>query len=98
MHSDQTQMLSRAGKLLLEYNESIGAIERVLTTTSQKVSNEAYEFVVSYNGVLVTLADEKPLIQPVREFRYNAALQARVHSILQRVRDDEIDASHALTL
>lgn len=98
MHSVQTQMLSRAGHLLLEYNESTAAIERALTTTAQKVSTGPCEVVVSYNGVMISLADEKPLIQPVRELRYNAALQARVHSILQRVRDGEIDATHALTL
>jgi uncharacterized membrane protein YjjP (DUF1212 family) len=90
--------LSRAGQLLLEYNESTCAIERALTTTSQKMSKGPCEVVVAYNGVLVSLAEEKPLIRPVREFRYNAALQARVHSILQRVRDGEIDDTHALTL
>jgi uncharacterized membrane protein YjjP (DUF1212 family) len=98
MHSDQTQMLSRAGQLLLENNESTGAIERALTATARKVSIGPCQVVVTYNGVHVSLADEKPLIRPVREFRYNAALQARVHSILQRVHDGEIDAPHALTL
>ena len=36
------------------------------------------------------------MLKPVRELRYNAALQARVHSILRSVRDKELDASAAL--
>src|SRR5262249_24278065 len=42
------------------------------------------------------IGDDPPELKPVRELRYNAALQARVHSILHDVRCGQIDPAAAL--
>ena len=94
-HRIETEMLAAAGRLLLEYNESTGQIERTLATTARALTNESLDIAVMYGGVVVSLGDDGPLVKPVRELRYNAALQARVHSILRRVRDGELGVSAA---
>jgi uncharacterized membrane protein YjjP (DUF1212 family) len=92
----QTNLLLQAGRLLLEYNESTGAIHRALTATARALTDEACHVVVSYQGVAVSLAREGTAVEPVRELRYNIAVQVRVHEILGQVRRGELDASEAL--
>ena len=92
----ETHLLLQAGRLLLEYNESTGAIHRALTTTATALTDEACHVVVSYRGVAVSLAGDGPALEPVRELRYNTAVQARVHEILEQVRRGHLGASAAL--
>ena len=94
-HRIETEMLATAGRLLLEFNESTGAIERTLATTARALTSDPLDVTVMYGGVVVSLGDDGPLVKPVRELRYNAALQARVHSILRRVRDGGLSVSAA---
>ena len=70
----QTEMLLYAGRLLLEYNESTGAIHRALTATARALTAEACNVAVSYSGVTVALAGDAPMLMPVHELRYNTAL------------------------
>jgi hypothetical protein len=70
---------------LLEYNESTMAIHRALSATARALTDDACHIAVSYNGVAVSLAGEAPALLPVRELRYNTAVQARVHTILEQV-------------
>ena len=86
-----TEFLADAGRLLLEYNESTGAIHRTLTATARAITDEECNVVVSYGGVAVSLGGDRPVLMPIRELRYNAALQARVHTILRQVRRGELD-------
>jgi hypothetical protein len=92
----QIELLAYAGRLLLEYNESTGAIHRTLTATARAITDEKCDVVVSYGGIAVSVAGDGPLLMPIREFRYNAALQARVHTILGNLRRGEIDPAAAL--
>jgi uncharacterized membrane protein YjjP (DUF1212 family) len=92
----QTELLAHAGRLLLEYNESTEAIHRALMATSKVLSDEACHIAVAYNGVAVSLAGEGPALMPVRELRYNTAIQARVHTILVQVRRGELEPATAL--
>jgi uncharacterized membrane protein YjjP (DUF1212 family) len=89
-------MLGNAGRLLLEYNESTREIHRSIAATAQAITDDKCDVAISYNGVAIALADHAPLIMPVRELRYDAALQARVHSLLRRVQSREIDVPEAL--
>jgi uncharacterized membrane protein YjjP (DUF1212 family) len=102
MHIDsrrlQTELLVEAGRLLLEYNESTGAIHRALSVTATALTNDACHIAVAYNGVAVSLAGEAPVLMPVRELRYNTAVQARVHAILEQLRRGEIEPAAALAL
>jgi uncharacterized membrane protein YjjP (DUF1212 family) len=91
-----TNLLLQAGRLLLEYNESTGAIHRALSATATALTDEACQIAVSYHGVSVALGEESLSLEPVRELHYDMALQARVHQILDRLRRREIDASAAL--
>jgi uncharacterized membrane protein YjjP (DUF1212 family) len=91
-----TDLLLQAGRLLLEYNESTGVIHRALTTTAQTLTDEVCHVTVSYREVAVSLGGESPVLEPVRELRYNTAVQARVHEILERVRRGDLDVSAAL--
>lgn len=91
-----TEILGNAGRLLLEYNESTGEIHRTLEATSRALTAEKCDVVVSYGGVAVSLAGDGPLLMPVRELRYNAALQTRVHSILSKVCRRGLEPSTAL--
>jgi uncharacterized membrane protein YjjP (DUF1212 family) len=92
----RTELLVQAGRLLLEYNESTRAIHRALTATSRALSDEACQVAVSYGAVAVSLAGEAPVLMPVRELRYNTAVQARVHTILEQVRRGELEPATAL--
>lgn len=91
-----TELLANAGRLLLEYNESTGEIHRTLEATGRKLSAEKFNLVVSYGGVAVTTAGEGTLFMPVRELRYNAGLQSRVHSILRLVHCGDLEPAKAL--
>src|SRR5262245_59300798 len=91
-----TELLVNAGRLLLEYNQSTGAIHRTLAATARALTDEACHVAVSYNGVAVSLAGEGPALLPVRELRYNTAVQARVHTILEQVRRGELEPATAL--
>jgi uncharacterized membrane protein YjjP (DUF1212 family) len=91
-----TEILGNAGRLLLEYNESTGEIHRTLEATGRALTPEKCDVVVSYGGVAVSLAGDGPLLMPVRELRYNAALQTRVHLILRHVCRRDLEPSTAL--
>jgi uncharacterized membrane protein YjjP (DUF1212 family) len=92
----QTNLLLQAGRLLLEYNESTGAIHRALTATARALTEETCQVAVTYRGVAVSLAGEGLALEPVTELRYNTAVQARVHEILEQVRRGDLDTSAAL--
>jgi uncharacterized membrane protein YjjP (DUF1212 family) len=92
----ETNLLLQAGRLLLEYNESTGAIHHALTTTARALTDDTCHVVVSYLGVGVSLAGDGPALEPVRELRYNTAVQARVHEILEQVRRGDLGAAAAL--
>jgi uncharacterized membrane protein YjjP (DUF1212 family) len=92
----QTELLLQAGRLLLEYNESTGAIYRALTATAKALTAEPCHIVVSYREVSVSLGGEVPALERVRELRYNTAVQARVHAILEQVRSGHLDVSAAV--
>jgi uncharacterized membrane protein YjjP (DUF1212 family) len=89
-------MLAYAGQLLLEYNESTKEIYRSITAAARAITDKKCDVAISYNGVVIALADDAPLIMPVRELRYNAALQARVHTLLRQVQNRVIDVPEAL--
>jgi uncharacterized membrane protein YjjP (DUF1212 family) len=91
-----TELLAHAGRLLLEYNESTGGIHRALTATAGALTDEPCHVAVSYGGVAVSLAGEAPVLMPVRELRYNTAVQARVCTILEQVRRGELEPARAL--
>ena len=93
----QIELLAYAGRLLLEYNESTGAIHRTLTATARSITHEECDIVVSYGGIAVSLPGDGPLLMPIREFRHNAALQARVHTILGQLRRGALDSATALS-
>jgi uncharacterized membrane protein YjjP (DUF1212 family) len=92
----QTQLLVHAGRLLLEYNESTRVIHRALAATARVLTDDACHIAVSYNGVALSLAGEAPALLPVRELRYNTAVQARVHTILEQVRRGGLEPVAAL--
>ena len=92
-----TDLLLSAGRLLLEYNESTGEIHRALGETAQALSDERCRVSISYHDVAVSLADDSPAHETVRELRYNAAVQTRVHHILDQVRRHTLDATTALS-
>lgn len=94
-HRIETEMLAAAGRLLLEYNESTGMIERTLTATARTLSSDTLNLTVTYGGAFVALGDDGPVFAPVHELRYNATLQANVHSILRQVRDGQLSAAAA---
>ncbi len=91
-----TDLLLRAGRLLLEYNESSEAIHRALLATARVLTGEVCQVLVSYRGVAISWRGEAAAWESVRELRYNTALQARVHEILGQVRGGSLDASAAL--
>jgi uncharacterized membrane protein YjjP (DUF1212 family) len=90
------EMLGQAGRLLLEYDESTEVIHRALKAAAGALTQEVCHVAVVYGGVAVSLGGDSPLLLPVRELRYNMALQARVHAILQQVRRGELDPATAL--
>jgi uncharacterized membrane protein YjjP (DUF1212 family) len=89
-------LLRVAGRLLLQYSESTGAIHRTLTTTARALTHEACQVLVSYRGVAIWVAGEGPALEPVNELRYNMLLLARVHTILEEVRRGELEPAVAL--
>jgi uncharacterized membrane protein YjjP (DUF1212 family) len=91
-----TAVLLHAGQLLLEYNESTGAIHRALAATARTLTDETCDVAIYYGTVTVSLAGEGATLAQVRELRYNMAVQARVHEILDQLRRAQIDASAAL--
>jgi uncharacterized membrane protein YjjP (DUF1212 family) len=93
----QTDLLLQAGRLLLEFNESTAAIHHALMSTAKALSDKTCHVVVSYGGVAVSLAGEAPALESVSELRYNTAVQARVHEILEQVRRGQLDTEAALT-
>jgi uncharacterized membrane protein YjjP (DUF1212 family) len=92
----QTELLVNAGRLLLEYNDSTAAIHRALMATARALGADACQVAVSYGGVTVFLGGEDTASMPVREFRYNNAVQARVHEILELVRLGKLEPATAL--
>ena len=92
----QIELLAHAGRLLLENNESTGEIHRALTATATALGGEACHIAVSYGGVAVSLAGEGPALESVRELRYNTAVQARVHRILELVRRGVLEPATAV--
>ncbi len=91
-----TELLVQAGRLLLEYNESTGAIHRALAATARALTEETCDVAVSYNGVAIALGGEAPALGRVAELRYNMALQARVHALLEEVRQGKLEPAAAL--
>ncbi len=87
--------LARAGQLLLEYNASSKEIDESLASTARSLSSDKFDVTVSYNGVIVSLGDEPPVIKPVKELRFNQAIQEKLHAILRQVRSGEIGAGSA---
>src|SRR5262249_33835006 len=85
------------GRLLLEYNESTGAIRRVLQATAKALTDEPCHLAISYRGVTIALGGEGPLHEPVGELRYNTAVQARVRGIMEQVRRGEMEPAAALS-
>src|SRR5687768_10386101 len=94
----RTELLLEAGRMLLEYNESSGELVRVLTATAQSLTAEPLHVAVAYRSVAVSLGGDSPVLGMVKELRYNAAVQTRVHEILGRVRDGTLDPTSALAL
>jgi uncharacterized membrane protein YjjP (DUF1212 family) len=94
--SQRIELLAHAGRLLLEYNESTGVIHRALAATARALAGGPCAIAVSYDGVTVSSAGEVPVILPIREVRYDTALLARVHAILDQARRGDIDPASAL--
>ena len=93
----QTRLLLQTGRLLLEYNESTEEIHHTLIGTARALTHETCRVAVSYRRLTVSLGDESPALEPIGELRYNTAVQARVHEILEQVRQGKLDAATALT-
>lgn len=91
------ELLAQAGRLLLEYSDSTSGIQRALTTTARALTDEPCIVAVSYDGVAVSLGANGPRLMPVRELRFNMAIQAGVHSVLDQVRTGALDATTALS-
>src|SRR5262245_35184984 len=91
-----TELLLQAGRLLLGYNESTAVIHRALTTTASALTGEPCQVLVTYRGVAVSLAGESPDLVDVEELRYNSAVQAQVHQILDQTRAGRLDQAAAL--
>ena len=90
------ELLAHAGRLLLEYNESTGEIQRVLKATAKSLTDDVCDVAVSYGSLMVSLGADAPRRMPVHELRFNMAVQARVHSILDKVRRGDLDPAAAL--
>jgi uncharacterized membrane protein YjjP (DUF1212 family) len=93
----EREILAHAGRLLLEYNDSTKEIHRALESASRALSPEKCDVFVTYNGVAVSLGGEGPVLNPVRELRYNAALQVRVHSILGQLCQGKVEPAASLS-
>ncbi len=91
-----TKLLLQAGRLLLEYDEATEGIHRALTATARALTEDPCVVVVSYRGLTVSLGGEAPAVAPVKELRYNTAVQTKVHAILEQLRRGDIDPSGAI--
>jgi uncharacterized membrane protein YjjP (DUF1212 family) len=91
-----TELLLHGGRLLLEYNESTGAIHRALRATARALTDDACHVTVSYRGVAVWIGEQGPALEPVGELRYNMAVLARVHAILEQVSRGALEPTNAL--
>jgi uncharacterized membrane protein YjjP (DUF1212 family) len=91
----EIDLLARAGRLLLEYNESTQAIHSALTATAQALGLSC-QLAVSYNGVTVALPGEVPVLEPVHELRQNVCIQTRVHRILDQLRGGSLKPVEAI--
>jgi uncharacterized membrane protein YjjP (DUF1212 family) len=89
-------LLLQGGRLLLEYNESTGAIHRELTATARALTDETCHIAVSYRGVMIWMEGQVPAPEPVCELRYNMAVLARVRTILEQVRRGDLEPATAL--
>jgi uncharacterized membrane protein YjjP (DUF1212 family) len=94
--SDISLLLVKAGRLLLEYNESTAEIHRALNSTAKALTDDAFQITVVYGAVRVSKVGEAPITETVRELRFNTAVEARVHQILGQVRLGRLDANAAL--
>jgi uncharacterized membrane protein YjjP (DUF1212 family) len=92
----ESRLLLQAGRLLLEYNESTGEIHRTLQATAKSLSAGDCQIAISYGGIAVTLAGDSPAMQSVKALRYNSAVQAQIHGILQQVRGGKLAAPAGL--
>jgi len=93
----EVDLLLRAGRMLLEYNDSTEAIQQALVTTANSLVNATCHVAVYYSGVAVAFAEQLPkLSPPVRELRYNAAIQTAIHALLDRVRQHLISVDEAM--
>jgi uncharacterized membrane protein YjjP (DUF1212 family) len=92
----EIDLLARAGRLLLEYNESTQAIHSALTSTAHALGVATCQLAVSYNGVTVAVPGEVPVLEPVHELRQNTCIQTRVHRILGQVRQGTVEPAAAL--
>jgi uncharacterized membrane protein YjjP (DUF1212 family) len=90
------RLLLQASRLLLEYNEASGALIHAVTATARSLTNEPCHVAVSYRGVSVSLGRDSPILETVKELRLNAAVQTRVHEVLDDVRRSRLDAPSAL--
>ena len=90
------EVLAHAGRLLLEYNESTDEIQHALTTTANSLTDDVCDVAVSYGSITVSLGADGPLRTPVPELRFNMAVQARVHSILEELRRGDLNPAAAL--
>jgi uncharacterized membrane protein YjjP (DUF1212 family) len=88
--------LARAGQLLLEYNASSEEVIESLRTTARSLSSDKFDVAVSYTGVVISFGEGGPEFRPVKEFRYNQSLHAKIHAILRGVRRGELAADIAL--
>lgn len=71
-------------------------IHRAVTATARAISPDSCHVAISYNGIAVSLGGDPPLFLAVRELHYNAAVQSRVHALLERVRRGELPLNDAL--
>ena len=60
------------------------------------LTDDPCHIVVMYNGVAVALAGDAPMLLHVHELRYNTAVQARVHKILDAVSRGDLEPDLAL--
>jgi uncharacterized membrane protein YjjP (DUF1212 family) len=93
-----TNLLLQAGRLLLEYNESTAQIHRTLKATAKALTGEVCHVSVSYRGLTVSLPGQLAGHESIQELRYSMAAQARVHEILNRVRQSKLEPEMALSL
>jgi uncharacterized membrane protein YjjP (DUF1212 family) len=93
----QMNLLLQAGRLLLQFNESTAQIHRTLTATARALTGQCCHFDVTYRGLTVSVPGQVPAHDSIRELRYNMAVQARVHEILEQVRLGKLGTAAALT-